>query len=179
MKRIWLSFLLLFFLPACEPWVETFDETMPCQYYEARQKTPPPPVGNSLLIMTWNMRFGCGKIGWFGDSCGDRVILEEEEVVATLEQIAARIEEIKPDVLLLQELDIDAKRSAYLDQMQYLLDHTYLNYGVYASNWKAQFIPSDGLGRMDEGNAILSPWPIDEAVRHLLPLLDFRWFFRI
>jgi hypothetical protein len=65
---------------------------------------------------------------------------------------------------------VDAKRSAYIDQVQYLLDHTYLNYGVYASNWKAQYIPSDGLGRMDEGNAILAPWPLDDATRFQLPL---------
>lgn len=164
--------ILIAFLAAsgCEPVVEKFDEVMPCQFYEAQVKTPAPAVGHALRIMTWNMRFGCGKIAWFGDSCGDRVILGEEEVLPTLKQIAARINELKPDVVLLQEIDIESKRSAYIDQVQYLLDSTYLNYGVYASNWKSQFIPSDGIGRMDEGNAILSPWPIDDAVRYQLPL---------
>jgi endonuclease/exonuclease/phosphatase family metal-dependent hydrolase len=171
MKRsLWLLGLLMA-LPACEPVVETFDEEMPCQLYEAGVKKQAPLPGNTLLVMTWNMRFGAGgKIGWFGDSCGDRVILGADEVLPVLEQIAARIEAIKPDIVLLQEIDIDAKRSAYIDQMQYLLDHTYLNYGVYASNWKSQFIPSDGLGRMDEGNAILSPWPLEDTKRYQLPL---------
>ncbi len=170
MKRYLALLFVLAAMPACEPWVETFDETMPCQYYEARVKKPAPAVGSTLLVMTWNMRFGWGKVGWFGDSCGDRVIMGEEEVFPTMQQIAGYIDAIKPDVLLLQEVDIDSKRSGYVDQMQYLLDSTYLNYGVYASNWKSQFIPSDGLGRMDEGNAILSPWPIDDAVRYQLPL---------
>ena len=155
----------------CEPIVEKFDEEMPCQFYEARVKTPAPPVGDALLVMTWNYRFGCGdKILWFGDACGDRVILSAEEVLPVLDSVAARINAIDPDVVLLQEVDIDAKRTAYIDQMQYLLDRTHLNYGVYASNWKSQFIPSDGLGRMDEGNAILSRWPLDEAVRYQLSL---------
>lgn len=166
----WLLSLLVA-LPACEPLVETFEEEMPCQFYEAGIKTQAPASGNTLRVMTWNMRYGAGgKIGWFGDSCGDRVILGADEVLPVLDQIAAHIESIKPDIVLLQEIDIDAKRSAYIDQMQYLLDHTYLNYGVYASNWKSQFIPSDGLGRMDEGNAILSPWPLDDAKRYQLPL---------
>lgn len=170
MKRYIILLLALLGMPGCEPVVETFDEEMPCQFYEARQKTPAPAVGDALLVMTWNMRFGCGTIAWFGDCCGDRVVLSEAEVLPNMEKIAARINAIKPDVLLLQEVDIDAKRTAYMDQVQYLLDHTYLNYGVYASNWKSQFIPSDGLGRMDEGNAILSPWPLDDATRYQLPL---------
>jgi endonuclease/exonuclease/phosphatase family metal-dependent hydrolase len=45
-----------------------------------------------------------------------------------------------------------------------------LNYGVYASMWQADFIPSDGLGKVDAGNAILSKWPIENAERIQLPL---------
>ncbi len=170
MKRLLLFLFAAVLFPQCEPLVETFEDEMPCQYYAASMQTPAQAPGNTLLVMTWNIRFGCGKIWWFGDSCGDRVLLSKEEVLPTLGQIADRINAIHPDIVLLQEVDIDSKRSAYIDQMQYLLDHTYLNYGVYASIWKSQFIPSDGLGRMDEGNAILSPWPIDDATRFQLPL---------
>lgn len=170
MKRYLILCLLLAFAPGCEPVTETFDEEMPCQFYEKSVKVTPPAIGDALLVMTWNIRFGAGKIWWFGDSCGDRVILSSEEVLPMLDQIAERINLIRPDIVLLQEVDIDAKRTEYIDQMQYLLDHTYLNYGIYASNWKSQFIPSDGLGRMDEGNAILSPWPLDDAKRFQLPL---------
>ena len=80
------------------------------------------------------------------------------------------LQEVKPDILLLQEVDIQSKRSAYIDQVQWLLDHTHLNYGAYASVWKAQVIPSDGLGRMDMGTAVLSRWAITEAERIKLPL---------
>jgi endonuclease/exonuclease/phosphatase family metal-dependent hydrolase len=170
MKRLITLLTVGLLFSTCEPLVEKFDEEMPCQYYQANQQTATPPVGNDLLVMTWNVRFGIGKAWWFGDSCGDRVILSADEVLPNLEKIAEWINTIRPDIVLLQEVDIDAKRSAYIDQMQYLLDHTYLNYGVYASNWKAQYIPSDGLGRMDEGNAILAPWPLDDATRFQLPL---------
>jgi endonuclease/exonuclease/phosphatase family metal-dependent hydrolase len=36
--------------------------------------------------------------------------------------------------------------------------------------WQADFIPSDGLGKVDAGNAILSKWPIENAERIQLPL---------
>jgi endonuclease/exonuclease/phosphatase family metal-dependent hydrolase len=36
--------------------------------------------------------------------------------------------------------------------------------------WKAQTIPSDGIGRIDAGNAVLSKWDIESAERIQLPL---------
>jgi endonuclease/exonuclease/phosphatase family metal-dependent hydrolase len=54
--------------------------------------------------------------------------------------------------------------------MQWLLDHTRLDYGVYASQWKADFVPSDGLGAVDSGNGILSKYPLAEAERIALSL---------
>lgn len=120
--------------------------------------------------MTWNIRFGAGRIPWFGDACGNRVILSEDEVYGSLRAIAGKINTVKPDILLLQEVDINSKRSGYIDQLQWLLDHTYFNYAVYGSQWKAQFIPSDGLGRMEEGNVILSRWKISDATRLQLAL---------
>jgi endonuclease/exonuclease/phosphatase family metal-dependent hydrolase len=74
------------------------------------------------------------------------------------------------DIVLLQEVDIHSKRSAFIDQVQWLLDNTDLNYGVYASGWRADYIPGDGLGAMDSGNAILSRWPIADAWRIPLAL---------
>jgi len=76
------------------------------------------------------------------------------------------------DILFLQEVDIDAKRSAYIDQLQYLLDFSAFNYAVYASQWKADYVPSDGIGRVNSGNAILSRYPIDNAERIALPLIE-------
>jgi endonuclease/exonuclease/phosphatase family metal-dependent hydrolase len=73
-------------------------------------------------------------------------------------------------LLLLQEADVNSKRSAYVDQVKWLLDHTGLNYGVYASQWRADYVPSDGIGAVDSGNAILSRYPIRDAERVALSL---------
>ena len=73
---------------------------------------------------------------------------------------------------MLQEVDRNSTRSAYIDQTQTLLDATDLNYGAYASQHRVDFLPSDGMGHMDFGNAILSRWPIVEASRIALPLVE-------
>ncbi|MBN1465121.1 endonuclease/exonuclease/phosphatase family protein [candidate division KSB1 bacterium] len=155
---------------SCDPIVTQFDDTEDGQLYTAKRLQPPPAAVETIGVMTWNIRFGAGRTKWFGDSNGTRVILPADEVYYHLEGIAALLKAAEPDILLLQEVDIQSKRSAYIDQVQWLLDHTHLNYGAYASVWKAQVIPSDGLGRMDMGIAVLSRWPITNAERIKLPL---------
>jgi endonuclease/exonuclease/phosphatase family metal-dependent hydrolase len=164
--------LALFFLAlqSCDPIVTQFEDIEDGEMYTAKHLQPPPSSVETICVMTWNIRFGAGREKWFGDSNGTQVCIEEDHVYYYLGGIAAMLEEIEPDVLLLQEVDIQSKRSAYIDQMQWLLDHTHFNYGAYASVWRVQTIPSDGLGRMDEGNAVLSRWPITKAVRIQLPL---------
>lgn len=163
-------FAALGLLLACEPMVTTFDDVENGNLYTAKSIQPAPTTVESIHLMTWNIRFGAGTLPWFGDSKGSRVMLTEDEVFHNLYGIAATLERTQPDILLIQEIDIESKRTAYIDQVQWLLDHTYFNYGAYASAWKAQVVPSDGLGRMDMGNAILSRWPITRAERIKLPL---------
>ena len=165
----WLAVIFLF---SCEPIVTDFRDIEDAILYESSSKTDGPNSPDSLLVMTWNVRFGAARIPWFGDSCGDRVIMSETEVLENLQAIVCFLDtmSVKPDILLLQEVDVLSKRSAYIDQVQWLLGSTHFNYGAYASMWQAQFIPSDGLGRVDAGNAILSRWEITEAERIQLPL---------
>ena len=155
---------------SCEPLATSFENREPAEYYVASSLKPAPDTVTTLRIMTWNMRFGAGRLPWFGDACGDRVILTQEEVYGTLQLIVDRINAINPDVLLLQEVDMNSKRSCYIDELRWILDRTEFNYAVYGSQWRAQFIPSDGLGRMEEGNAIFSRWKLTDAERIQLQL---------
>ena len=71
------------------------------------------------MVMTWNIRFVAGRIPWFGDSNGSRVILSEKEVLTQLRRVAAKLKDVQVDILLLQEVDVKSKRSAYIDQVQW------------------------------------------------------------
>ncbi len=157
-------------LNGCEPIVNKFNAAETGKMYVATNLNPASSVKDTIVVMTWNIRFGAARLPWFGDSCGERVILTDGEVNKNLQAIADNILVVDPDILLLQEVDRCSKRSGYEDQVRWLLENTNLNYAVYASVWDVQFIPSDGLGRMDTGNVIMSRWEIAESERLQLPL---------
>ena len=168
--RLIFALIILLFLMNCDPLVNKFDDIEGAQMYTAKNIQTVPTSIDTLTFMTWNIRFGVARIPWFGDCCGNKVIVAKSEVLENLVDIADFIYEVKPDIIFMQEVDIESKRTAYIDEVQWLLDNTYFNYGCYASMWKVQFIPSDGLGRINTGNAILSRWKIEEADRIQLPL---------
>jgi endonuclease/exonuclease/phosphatase family metal-dependent hydrolase len=168
-----LAFVVILLLnSSCEPLATSFEDIEPATYYTAATMVPVPDTFTVVRVMTWNIRFGAGRLPWFGDACGNRVILTEDEVNSALNAIVAQINKVKPDILLLQEVDFNSKRSAYINQLQYILDHTYFNYAVSGSQWRAQFIPSDGLGRLEEENVIFSRWKISDAQRIQLQLRE-------
>ncbi|UCD37323.1 MAG: endonuclease/exonuclease/phosphatase family protein [Fidelibacterota bacterium] len=151
---------------ACDPIVTVFDDVEEAVYYQADNINSAPTSVDSLVVMTWNIKYGGGDIDFWWACYDDRVLMTEDEVLANLDSLVAYIDVVDPDVLLLQEVDVGSKRAGYVNQMQYILDNTSgLNYGVYASMWQVQFAPSDGLGRADLGPAILSRWPLHEGER--------------
>ena len=155
---------------SCRSLVTTYEDVESANSYTASPLQDEPQNVESLIVMTWNIRFGAARIPFFGDSCGDRVLMTQAETEGYLNSIVDYINSTEPDILLLQEVDISSKRSAYVNQLQYILDRTHLNYGAYASMWNAEIIPSDGLGKVDAGNAVLSRWKITDAERIQLPL---------
>jgi len=159
----------LFTLAACDPFRTDFDATQDAQPYIAEVLTEAPPPEGQLRVMTWNVKFGAARIDFFFDCHGDRGHMKAAEVRGNLSQLAAHLRKADPDLIVLNEVDVGSRRSSYVDQVQYLLDHTDLNYGVYAAVWRVDFVPSDGIGRMDMGNAILARWPIRDARRVALP----------
>ncbi len=159
-----------FIIHSCEMPATNFDDVEDAIFYSKDQKADVSQPDSTIRVMTWNIRFGIGRGLWSIDACGDRVIFTEAEILEGLNNIVDRINLVQPDVLLLQEVHINSTCSAYIDELRWILDHSYFNYAVYGSSWKSQFVPSDGLGRMDECNAILSRWPITEAKRIQLVL---------
>jgi len=175
--KISAAFLVALILFACRLPVTTFDDIEDAIYYVDSSPQPEPQDVASLKVMTWNIRYGAARIPWFEDSCGDRVHMTESEVTSHLDSISEYINSDTIDILLLQEVDISSKRSAYIDQVQYLLEKTHFNYAVYGSMWKSDIIPSGGLGKVDVGVAILSRWPLSGAERIQLPLREDQKFY--
>lgn len=165
----WIIIGLVLLAGGCDPFVTTFEDDGEVYAYKARDLTAV-TTPDTLIVMTWNIKFGGGDIDFWYDCHGERVLMRRQEVLDNMAGVAKIIREIDPDLLLLQEVDIESKRSVFIDEMQYLLNETDLNYGVYASIWQVQYIPSDGLGAMNAGNAILSKWELHDAQRIALAL---------
>ena len=138
--------------------------------YESDEYLSPASNPDQIKVVTWNIRWGCGRLPWFVDSCGEMALADYESVEEIMEKIADTLNSIDADIVLLQEVDIESKRSGFMDQMQYLLNNTNLNYGAYASMMDVDFVFSDGLGRINTGNAILSKFQLTEAERIKLRL---------
>jgi endonuclease/exonuclease/phosphatase family metal-dependent hydrolase len=170
-KKTFFSLLIaLSLLSACDPFNTTLTEKDVIYYTSSNAQVVPVP--DTLMIMTWNIKFGGARIDFFYDCFGDRVIMTEEEVLNNMAGIAEKIKQVNPDIIYLQEVDINSKRSAMVDQVQYLLDQTDLNYGVYASQWRSDWVPKKGLGQINSGNLILSRWKLTDAKRIALPLFE-------
>jgi endonuclease/exonuclease/phosphatase family metal-dependent hydrolase len=150
---------------ACEPLATGFKDVEDARVFRSKNITTPDNPDSSILVMTWNIRFGIGRAPWFGDACGDNTVFAKEEVMPVLDSIVALINHLQPDILFLQECDIESQRTSYINDLQYILDNTYFNYAAYAPEWKAEIIPSDGLGRLEMGQVIFSRWEITGAKR--------------
>jgi endonuclease/exonuclease/phosphatase family metal-dependent hydrolase len=170
MKSILFPVFVIFIVYSCEPLSTRFPDYEDAQYLTANVIKEPADTFKTLKVMTWNIRFGARRLPWFGDACGGRTVLTEPEVYEGLTGIVNAINELKPDILFIQEADVKSKRTDYIDELRWILDHTYFNHAVYCSEWRSQYIPSDGLERLDMGNAILSRWKITEAQRIQLDL---------
>ncbi|MDP1917611.1 MAG: endonuclease/exonuclease/phosphatase family protein [Myxococcales bacterium] len=115
--------------------------------------------------MAWNVKYGACRVDFYFDFWGDRTQLTSTEVNDCLTKIAALIREYDPDVLITEEIEVGSKRSAHVDMVRFLLENTNLQYGMYAATWDARYVPSDGVGRVNLGNAIHSRYPIVKAER--------------
>jgi endonuclease/exonuclease/phosphatase family metal-dependent hydrolase len=165
---ILLSVVFLLYFASCEMPATGFDEVEEGQILEKSAKVTAPAPDSSIVVMTWNIRYGFARGPWFGDACGYKVIYSRDEIMANLQKLARRINEVKPDILLLQEAELNSSRSAYVNEVKWLLENTGFNYVAYGLQWNAQFVPSDGLGRVEETNAIFSRWKLKDVRRFQL-----------
>jgi len=139
---------------------------------------PPLPRGETIRAMVWNIQFSAGRANEFFYDGGPAVSVSEAEVVQTLNQIGEVIAEYNPDLVLLQEVDRDSRRTHSVDQLAGILART--PYACHAATpyFKGDFVPHpphEPLGRVDMQLAVLSRYAIGRATRHQLPLLKESW----
>ncbi len=175
-RRILVGIVVLVVLLAATIWFTTFhppavaDEAVTCPD-DAPQLEP----GQSLDVMSWNVQYMAGKgyVFWYDllDESGPDERPSPEDIAQTLDEVIRVIEDVDPDVVVLQEVDEGADRTDGQDQLALLLDELGDTWTCHASAfyWKAWFVPHPRImGSVGMKLSTISKYAITDATRYQL-----------
>ena len=134
-------------------------------------------TGDSIKLVAWNIGYGAlGDNADFFMDGGKMVYTGDETRVR--ENINAIVSEVKaqdPDILLLQEIDLNSSRSYYIDETNYF-DSLGFNNSAFAYNFKVAYFPFPipPYGKIDSGIITYSNYETTSATRIQLPC-PFSW----
>ncbi|MBV1808069.1 endonuclease/exonuclease/phosphatase family protein [Pseudomonas viridiflava] len=141
--------------------------------------------GQALKVMTWNIQYLAGKryVFWYdmADGSGPDERPTPEDLAYNLDEVARVIRDEQPDIVLLQEVNDNAKNTDYQDQLALLQERVVDLYpcSSQAFYWRAEFVPSPHIwGGVGTKLATLSRFQIDRAERVQLPIPDANFISR-
>ncbi len=112
----------------------------------------PPELQGSVRILAYNIRHGAG-----------------EDDLVDLDRTAATIAALAPDVAFLTEVDVNWRRSGYVDQVEELSRRLAMPYHYFAPALEVPHWTQPWRGIARYGVALLSRHPIVAASHHRLP----------
>ncbi|MEE1334514.1 MAG: hypothetical protein U0K47_07960, partial [Erysipelotrichaceae bacterium] len=116
--------------------------------------TPITP-GTPFSVLSWNI--GYGSLGsdtdFFMDGGRHVTPSTKEQITRNLTAISDQLIAAKPQIIFLQEVDHDSKRTYDMDQTAYLQQRLNDYRTAYAPNFKVGFVPYPWppIGRVDSG----------------------------
>ncbi len=128
-----------------------------------------------LKVVVWNIQYaGSRKHHFFYDG-GEAVQVPPSDVADTLDEITRVLEELQPDVVLLQEVDRGSTRTGRVDQHAELMERLRFPCGATAPYHKVGYVPypsGSHLGKVDMHLTVMSRYQLTDARRIQLALLD-------
>lgn len=130
-------------------------------------------VGDSISVMSWNIGYGAlgDNADFFMDGGSDVMSSDKQRVEENLEGIASAIRKENPDLVMMQEVDLDSKRSHYVDERQELLNRLSGYQDSFAYNYKVFYVPYPlpTIGKVECGLCTLSSFEVESSRRISLP----------
>lgn len=130
-------------------------------------------------IISWNI--GAGSLGsemdFFYDG-GTKMRPDMELSDIYFENIVKILLSVDPDFWILQEIDMNSKRSYYMNQVAALEDIMSTDkgyYSVFETNWMVDYIPLplySPMGAVQAGSMTLSKTRPQEVIRYSYPLIS-------
>ncbi len=132
-------------------------------------------------IMSWNIGYcGLGKNeDFFMDGGKTSLPTSQENVEKYKAGIKDGIKAENPDIIILQEVDYNSKRSGRKNQVDYFKKQLNKN-AAFTYNYKTLYcpIPIPPMGKIESGLAIYTDYNAESAERYKLPSV-FKWPVRL
>lgn len=154
------------------------EDVVPEQKAEAVLET-----GRPLTVITWNCGYGAlgDNADFFMDGGTSVYTADRERVALNLEGIRDKLAALSPDLIMLQEVDINSSRSYGTDERSVLREAVPAGAGeTFAYNFNALYVPYPlpPIGHVESGLFTLSTALPQTAERLSLPV-PFSWPVRL
>ena len=127
--------------------------------------------------MTYNIGFGAYRrdYSFFMDGGKSSWAKDEESLMAAVSGMGDIINTVKPDFVLLQEVDVDGTRSYHVDELELMNQFVRGYYYVYAQAYDSPFLffpPLEPHGANKSGLVTYSREEIAGSMRRSLPISE-------
>ena len=165
----------------------TFSEFRPAEGAQEEVEIRQPndavlPEDGSIRILTWNIGYGAlgSNADFFMDGGKSVYTADQERVTGNVASILDSIASQKPDIVFLQEVDVDSSRSRHIDETDLAMKAFPQMEASFAYNFSVPFVPYPlpPIGTVGSGIMTLSSWHQTSALREALPC-PFSWPVRI
>ena len=133
-----------------------------------------PIENNKITILSWNIGYaGLGNDMDFFYDGGDKVRDTKKRTIENLLEIKKTLDEYSyADFITLQEVDVNSKRSYYINERDSIDKQLNEFVSFYATNFKSPFIPfpiTNPLGKVESGIITYSKYIPMSSVRYKYP----------
>lgn len=133
-------------------------------------------VGEEYSIVTYNIGFGAytPEFSFFMDGGESSVAKSKDSVLETVEGVALYVKnELQPDFVLWQEVDLDATRSYHVNQYDILQTYFDEYDRTFAVNYDSAFLLypfTEPHGKSKAGISVMSAYPMESGLRRSFPI---------
>ena len=129
---------------------------------------------STFTLVSWNIQYCASRSLHFFYDGGPYVHAPSDVIKDTMHKIGAFLAQEKIDIIALQEVDRNSKRTQGIDQYRGLRQHVRHHSSACATYFKAPFIPiptSNPLGKVHTDLVTIASAQIQDAYRYQLALL--------
>ena len=130
-------------------------------------------INDSISVLTWNIGYGAlgDNADFFMDGGKMVYTSDAKRVQENIDAINKEITSLNPDVIMLQEVDINSKRSNHINEREMISNEQVDYCHTFANNFKVNYVPYPlpTIGKVDSGLLTLSKYQVSESERRALP----------